>query len=297
MPKADSLMSDATANTAATYRVRRVDGPAVEVAALRKVFRVSGGVGGRRHRDFVAVENASFSLEQGHSLGIVGESGSGKTTIARMLVGIETASGGTINVAGRDRSAAAKSTSERRRRGSEMQIVFQDPYTSLDPRQSVNHCVNEVLKLHLTMSEGERRQRIIELLDQVGLTERQGLVLPKNLSGGQRQRVAIARALAAEPAVLVLDEAVSALDVSIQAQIINLLNDIRERTNMAYIFISHNLAVIRQVTDQTLVLKKGVVVEQGDTEKILDAPENDYTKLLLASVPEPGWKPHRVRVD
>jgi peptide/nickel transport system ATP-binding protein len=290
-------MSDATSNTATANKVRRVDGPAVEVAGLRKVFRVSGGAGGRRHRDFVAVEGASFSLEQGHSLGIVGESGSGKTTIARMLVGIEKASGGTMNVAGRDRSAAAKSTSERRRRGSEMQIVFQDPYTSLDPRQSINGCINEVLKLHLTMTEPERRQRIIELLDQVGLTERQGLVLPKNLSGGQRQRVAIARALAAEPAVLVLDEAVSALDVSIQAQIINLLNDIRERTNMAYIFISHNLAVVRQVTDQTLVLKKGVVVEQGDTEKILDAPEDDYTKLLLASVPEPGWKPRRVNVD
>jgi ABC-type glutathione transport system ATPase component len=297
MSRAVSRVSDMTLDTAATTKVQRFNGPAVEVTGLRKVFRVSGGTGGRRHRDFVAVEGASFSLEQGHSLGIVGESGSGKTTIARMLVGIEKASGGTVNVAGRDRSAAAKSTSERRRRGSEMQIVFQDPYTSLDPRQSINSCINEVLKLHLTMTEDERRQRIIELLDQVGLTERQGLVLPKNLSGGQRQRVAIARALAAEPAVLVLDEAVSALDVSIQAQIINLLNDIRERTNMAYIFISHNLAVVRQVTDQTLVLKKGVVVEQGGTEKILDAPEDEYTKLLLASVPEPGWKPRRASVD
>jgi peptide/nickel transport system ATP-binding protein len=297
MPKAVIRMGDETAITPLAQKLRRVDGPAVHVMGLRKVFRVSGGAGGRHHRDFVAVEGASFSLEQGHSLGIVGESGSGKTTIARMLVGIETISGGTINVAGRDRSATAKSTSERRRRGSEMQIVFQDPYTSLDPRQSINSCINEVLKLHLTMTEDERRQRIIELLDQVGLTERQGIVLPKNLSGGQRQRVAIARALAAEPAVLVLDEAVSALDVSIQAQIINLLNDIRERTNMAYIFISHNLAVVRQVTDQTLVLKKGVVVEQGDTEKILDTPEDEYTKLLLASVPEPGWKPRRVGVD
>lgn len=292
-----SLVSDSTPSVAAAQKSRHLDGPAVEVTGLRKVFRVSGGSGGRRHHLFVAVEGASFTLEQGHSLGIVGESGSGKTTIARMLVGIEPASGGTVKVAGRDRSASTKRTAERRRRGSEMQIVFQDPYTSLDPRQSINGCINEVLKLHLTMTEPERRQRIIELLDQVGLTERQGLVLPKNLSGGQRQRVAIARALAAEPAVLVLDEAVSALDVSIQAQIINLLNDIRERTNMAYIFISHNLAVVRQVTDQTLVLKKGVVVEQGATEKILDAPEDDYTKLLLASVPEPGWKPRRVSVD
>jgi peptide/nickel transport system ATP-binding protein len=227
----------------------------------------------------------------------VGESGSGKTTIARMLVGLERATSGTISVTDHDRSEPARHTAERRRRGRELQIVFQDPYTSLDPRQSVNACINEVLRLHLALNESERRQRIIDLLDQVGLTERQGLVRPKNLSGGQRQRVAIARALAAEPSVLILDEAVSALDVSIQAQVINLLNDIRERTRMAYIFISHNLAVIRQVTDETLVLQKGIVVEQGSTEKILDSPEHEYTKLLLASVPEPGWKPRRLSIE
>jgi peptide/nickel transport system ATP-binding protein len=270
-------------------------GPAVVVESLRKVFRVRSA---HHAVDFVAVDDASFSVSRGSSLGIVGESGSGKTTIARMLVGLEASTSGTIEVDRRDRSKLATRTRERRQRGHEMQIVFQDPYTSLDPRQSVGACLIEVLKLHQSSrSEADRRRRVIELLDQVGLSERHASALPKRLSGGQRQRVAIARGLAAEPTVLVLDEAVSALDVSIQAQIINLLNDVRVATGMAYIFISHNLAVIRQITDTTLVLKKGVVVEQGSTEQILDAPQNDYTKLLLASVPEPGWKPHRVGVE
>lgn len=270
-------------------------GPAVVVESLRKVFRVRGA---HHHVDFVAVADASFSVARGSSLGIVGESGSGKTTIARMLVGLEASTSGTIEVDGRDRSRLATRTRERRRRGREMQIVFQDPYTSLDPRQSVGACLNEVLNLHQGgLSEADRRRRVIELLDQVGLTERQAGALPKKLSGGQRQRVAIARGLAAGPTVLVLDEAVSALDVSIQAQIINLLNDVRQETGMAYIFISHNLAVIRQIADTTLVLQKGLIVEQGPTEQILDEPQQDYTKLLLASVPEAGWKPHRVDVD
>ena len=266
-------------------------GPCVVVRELRKVYRVRAAGGSR---DFVAVEGVTFSLARGGSLGIVGESGSGKTTIARMLVGLERPTSGHIMVEDRDRSLPATSTVERRRRGREMQIVFQDPYTSLDPRQSVSDAIEEVLRLHLDLNDEERRHRIIDLLDQVGLTERQGRARPKNLSGGQRQRVAIARALAAQPTVLVLDEAVSALDVSIQAQVINLLNDIRDHTGMTYIFISHNLAVIRQMTTETLVLQRGVVVEQGPTESILDAPENEYTKLLLSSVPEPGWKPHRV---
>lgn len=271
------------------------ESPPILVESLRKVFRVRDA--GHRHHDFVAVDDATFSVGRGGSLGIVGESGSGKTTIARMLVGLEHPTSGTITVNGHDRSTPARRTAERRRRGRELQIVFQDPYTSLDPRQSVGACISEVLRLHLTLSEPDRRQRIVELLDQVGLGEQHGRALPKSLSGGQRQRVAIARALAAEPTVLVLDEAVSALDVSIQAQVINLLNDIREQTHMTYIFISHNLAVIRQVTDQTLVLQKGIVVEQGPTEKILDSPEDPYTKLLLASVPEPGWKPRRASAE
>ncbi len=263
----------------------------VSVENLRKVFRVRGI--GRHHEDFVAVDSASFSVSRGGSLGIVGESGSGKTTIARMLTGLERLTSGTIVVAGNDRSHPARRTADRRRRGQEMQIVFQDPYTSLDPRQTVNACISEVLKLHTKLDGPARRQRIVDLLDQVGLDERQGRSIPRNLSGGQRQRVAIARALAAEPAVLVLDEAVSALDVSIQAQVLNLLSEIRERTHMAFVFISHNLAVVRQLTEEVLVLRRGVVVEHGPTDRILGSPQADYTQLLLASVPGPGWQPKR----
>jgi len=268
-------------------------GAPVDVRSLRKVFRVR--LSGRGHQDFVAVDDVSFEVPSGGSLGIVGESGSGKSTIARMVVGLERPTSGTMIVAGQDRSAPARRSAERRRRGRQVQIVFQDPYTSLDPRQRVDACLNEVLSLHTSLDPGQRRRRIADLLDQVGLSERQGRSLPKNLSGGQRQRVAIARALASEPSVLILDEAVSALDVSIQAQVLNLLNDIRERTGMTYLFISHNLAVVRQLTENTLVLQRGRVVEHGPTERILDAPHHDYTRLLLSSVPEPGWTPARAR--
>jgi oligopeptide transport system ATP-binding protein len=241
-----------------------------------------------------AVDDVSFSVTAGGSLGIVGESGSGKTTIARMLVGLETPSQGTIVVCGRDRSRPATRTAERRRRARELQIVFQDPYSSLDPRQTVHSCLDSALKLHQSsMDKSDREARIAELADLVGLDERQRSALPRRLSGGQRQRVAIARALAVRPQVLVLDESVSALDVSIQAQILNLLADIREKLSVTYIFISHDLAVIRQITESCLVLHRGLVIEFGDTTSILDAPTTDYTKLLRASVPSLGWKPVR----
>lgn len=265
---------------------------AVSVANLRKVFRLRGR-SEDGPRQLVAVDDVSFEVAPGGSLGIVGESGSGKTTIARMLTGLERPTAGRITVAGRDRSRPARNRAERRRRGGELQIVFQDPYTSLDPRQRVGACLDEVLRLHTELDPPGRTRRVAELLEQVGLDERAGRTVPRNLSGGQRQRVAIARALAAEPGVLVLDEAVSALDVSIQAQVLNLLNAIREQTGMAFIFISHNLAVVRQITEDTLVLQRGRVVEHRPTDRVLDRPEAAYTKTLLASVPEPGWVPQR----
>ncbi|QMU76455.1 ABC transporter ATP-binding protein [Streptacidiphilus sp. PB12-B1b] len=263
--------------------------PAVTVSGLSKVFRVPGGAGGRtRH---TAVDDVSFSVPAGGSLGIVGESGSGKTTVARMLVGLERASGGTMAVLGRDRSTPARGAAERNRRARELQIVFQDPYTSLDPSQSARAAVDEVLRHHTRLPAGPRAARLGELVDQVGLTARQADARPRDLSGGQRQRVAIARALAAEPGALILDEAVSALDVSIQAQILNLLADIRDRTGIAYLLISHDLAVVRQLCDTVLVLRRGRVVEQGDCAAVLDAPAEEYTRALRAAVPVPGWRP------
>jgi peptide/nickel transport system ATP-binding protein len=258
-------------------------GQILQIKELRKQFGA-----------FTAVDGVSFSVPDGGSLAIVGESGSGKTTIARMIVGLERPTAGTITACGNDRSKPARSSRDRKRRGREVQIVFQDPYTSLDPRQSAAAAIDEVLKLS-NMAPGKRGARVAELCDLVGLDGRQRAALPRALSGGQRQRVAIARSLAAEPRILILDESVAALDVSIQAQVLNLLADIRDETGVSYILISHDLAVVRQLAEQTIVLWKGQIVEQGPTGQVLDDPQHEYTQRLRASVPRPGWKPRRTR--
>ncbi|NYI45721.1 ABC-type glutathione transport system ATPase component [Nocardioides aromaticivorans] len=264
---------------------RAVDVPVLEVRGLRKEF---GGV--------VAVEDVSFTLRRGGSLGIVGESGSGKTTIAKMVTGQERPTAGSVTACGRDRSTPSRRGAERRRRGSEVQIVFQDPYSSLDPRQPVDRAIDEVLRLHRPdWTPAQRTARVAELVGMVGLDERQGSALPRALSGGQRQRVAIARALAAEPEVLILDESVAALDVSIQAQVLNLLIDLRRRLGISYVLISHDLAVVRQLTDTVVVMHRGIVVERGSTEDVLDDPQHEYTRRLRASVPTPGWDLAEVR--
>jgi ABC-type glutathione transport system ATPase component len=275
------------------------DGPPVlEVADLTKRFTVSTGRGSSATMQITAVEGLSCSLAAGGSLGLVGESGSGKTTTARMLVGLERPDAGSIRVAGRERPIEGRvSAAERRRRGREIQIVFQDPYSSLDPRQRVGDCLGEVLRFHFDLSADERGARVAALLDQVGLGEREALSQPRELSGGQRQRVAIARALAAEPAVLILDEAVSALDVSIQAQILNLLADIRRQTRIAYVVVSHDLGVVRRVTDEALVLFRGKVVERGPTERLLREPSHPYTRMLFDSIPRVGWDPGRIAAE
>jgi len=228
--------------------------PALSVRALRKEFG-----------SLVAVADVSFDLIPGRSLAIVGESGSGKTTVARMIVGLERPTSGTITACGRDRSQPARGGRERKLRGREVQIVFQDPYSSLDPRQSGAALIDEVLRLHGS----------------------------DNAATGQRQRVAIARALAADPRVLILDESVAALDVSIQAQVLNVLADIRDERQISYVLISHDLAVVRQLTEEAMVMQHGEVVEQGPTGQLLDSPQHAYTQRLRASVPGPGWKPSR----
>jgi len=254
----------------------------LEVEGLRKDFGEATAVG-----------DVSFCLRPAGALAIVGESGSGKTTVARMIVGLERPTAGRVTACGRDRSQPARSARERRERGGEVQIVFQDPYSSLDPRQSPAAAVEEVLRLHTRLDRARRRDRVAELAGLVGLDDRQMVALPARLSGGQRQRVAIARALAAEPRILILDESVAALDVSIQAQVLNVLADVRERTGVAYLFISHDLAVVRQVSDDVAVMRHGSIVERGPTARVLDAPEHPYTRLLRASVPRPGWRPAR----
>ena len=258
-------------------------GAILRAEGLRKVYG-----------ETVAVDDVGFEITGGGSLAIVGESGSGKTTVARMIVGLTKPTAGTITACGRDRSVPARSAGERRRRGAEIQIVFQDPYSSLNPRQTAEQTLDEVLRLHGNRRTGdERRSRIATLGELVGLDARSLRALPGALSGGQRQRIAIARALAAEPRLIILDESVAALDVSIQAQILNLLADIREETGVSYVLISHDLAVVRQLTRDALVMRRGRVVERGPTQQILDDPQDPYTQLLRSSVPRRGWKPTR----
>ncbi|MFE7233824.1 ABC transporter ATP-binding protein [Streptomyces sp. NPDC002405] len=267
------------------------------VTAEREATATSGLVVEGLRKEFgghVAVDGVSFTLAPGGSLGIVGESGCGKTTTARMLVGLEPHDAGTIHLDGRDRSTRARGQAERLARAREIQMVFQDPYLSLDPRISVSVCIEEVLRLHFPLDAPARRRRVAELLDQVGLGEREAAALPRRLSGGQRQRVAIARALAARPQVLILDEAVAALDVSIQAQILDLLAHIRREEGIGFLFVSHDLAVVRHITDEVVVLRSGKVVESGPTATVLSNPQHAYTRLLLDSVPRPGWDPARI---
>jgi oligopeptide transport system ATP-binding protein len=253
--------------------------PILQVEGLRKEF---DGV--------VAVEEVTFELAAGAALAVVGESGSGKTTVANMISGQLVPTRGRILACGRDRSAPARTAAERRRRAREVQMVFQDPYSSLDPRQTARSALSEVVKLHRPeLSRAERDDRVAELGGLVGLDGRQMSALPRALSGGQRQRVAIARALAADPRILILDESVAALDVSIQAQVLNLLSDIRATTGVAYLVISHDLAVVRQITENVVVMRQGTVVERGRTGEVLDHPQHPYTQLLRESVPRPGW--------
>jgi len=256
-------------------------------APLIKVSNLS-----KQYGDLLAVADVSFELPPSGSIGIVGESGSGKTTVAKILVGLERATSGKIEVDGQDWSLPAKNSKERRERAKYLQIVFQDPYSSLDPRQSIGSALREALSISMKDSD-EVIVRANELADLVGLPQRILELRPAKLSGGQRQRAAIARALASNPKALILDESVAALDVSIQAQILNLLVDIREQTGIAYILVSHDLAVVRHFADSLIVMKNGNVVERGQTEVVMDQPEHEYTKLLLASVPGPGWIPGR----
>ncbi|WP_404191550.1 ABC transporter ATP-binding protein [Streptomyces tauricus] len=256
--------------------------PALHVTGLCKSFG-----------DFTAVQDLGLTLAAGGSLAVVGESGSGKTTTARMIAGLERPTAGTIRLGGHDVPGRRARAAERRAHARRVQMVFQDPYASLDRRQRVQDCVAEVLTLHTDLKGPALRQRVAEHLDQVGLDERQAASLPRALSGGQRQRVAIARALAVRPRVLVLDEAVAALDVSVQAQILTLLGRIREQTGVAYLFITHDLGVVRHICDDVAVMHRGRVVESGPTEQVLTEPRHAYTRTLLDSVPRRGWKPTR----
>ena len=236
-----------------------------------------------------ALAGVSFTLQAGRSLGIVGESGSGKSTLARLVMALEAPSAGSVRFEGRDLHALPVGALRAQRR--QFQMVFQDPYSSLDPRMSVARTVAEPLEMLTHLSSAERRERAAEMLAAVGLNPATDLdKVPHEFSGGQRQRIAIARALVTQPRLIVADEPVSALDVSVQAQVLNLMQDLQERFGLAYLFISHDLAVVDRVCDELLVLHQGRVVERGSPDTLLRAPQHPCTQRLLAAVPQPLWQ-------
>jgi ABC-type glutathione transport system ATPase component len=257
----------------------------LEAEHLSKTFRLRSGLLGRSTK-LLAVSDASLTVPASGSVAIVGETGSGKTTVARMIVGLEIPTSGEVRVDGVPLSPRPN-LAERRRRARLMQMVFQNPFLSLDSRQAIGAAIGEVVRAHgLGGSKADVEDRVGELLDSVGLDRRLRKSRPRQLSGGQCQRAAIARALAAEPELLVLDEPVSALDVSTQAQVLNLLADLREKLGIGVLMISHDLALVRQISDYVVVMHRGDIVETGPVEEVLTSPREPYTRQLLAAVPE-----------
>ena len=259
--------------------------PLLEVHNLRTWFPVTSGLLRRHTDDVKAVDDVSFTVEEGTTVGLVGESGSGKTTVGRTILKLTPATSGRISFAGRD--ILPLSEREYRPLRREMQMIFQDPFGSLNPRLSIYAIVAEPLEIHFPqMTRAERRDRVAELLRQVGLKPEMMARYPHEFSGGQRQRIGIARALAVKPRFIVCDEPVSALDVSVQAQIVNLLQDLQEELGLTYLFIAHDLAVVEHISNHVLVMYRGKIVESASAEAIYADPQHDYTKKLLAAVPK-----------
>ena len=265
-------------------------GPLVEVRDLAKVFDVSSPwlnrVVERKPREFVhAVDGVSFTIERGRTLALVGESGCGKSTVARLLVGLYAPTRGNVRFDGMDTAAAfrSKSSAVLRRR---MQMIFQDPYASLNPRWKVAAIVGEPLTEHRLVAPAALKERVGTLLESVGLAAADADKFPHQFSGGQRQRISIARALATEPEFLVCDEPTSALDVSVQAQVLNIMKDLQRRQGLTYLFISHNLAVVRHVSDQVGVMYLGRIVELAGKAALFSHPQHPYTRMLLDAIPD-----------
>jgi len=278
-------MSDGAANTGA---------PLLEVTDLVKHFPIKSGVLIDREVDQVrAVDGVSFKVEKGKTLGLVGESGSGKSTACRAVLQLIKPTSGSVKFEGQEIAGLGRRRMRPLRR--EMQMIFQDPYASLNPRKRIGQIVGDPLRRQGVAKGADLRRRVQELLERVGLAGEHYNRFPHEFSGGQRQRIGIARALALKPKLVICDEPVSALDVSIQAQIVNLLDDLQDELGLAYLFVAHDIGVVRHISDRIAVMNEGKIVEQGTADQVCENPKDDYTKKLLAAVPIPDPKESRER--
>ena len=270
------------------------NGKLLEVRHLKKFFPIRRGVFSRVVGHVRAVDNVSFHVEKGETLGLVGESGCGKTTVGRSILRLLEPSAGDVSFDGKD--LLALKGNDLRRMRQRMQIIFQDPYSSLNPRMTVLDIVGEALQIHNIAKGADKEKRVKELLERVGLAARYVNRYPHEFSGGQRQRIGVARALALNPDFIVCDEAVSALDVSVQAQVINLLMDLRKEFGLAYLFIAHDLSVVRHISHRIAVMYLGEIVETARSDDLFERPLHPYTQALLSAVPVPDPVRQRSRI-
>ncbi|WP_346206687.1 dipeptide ABC transporter ATP-binding protein [Caldifermentibacillus hisashii] len=271
--------------------------PLLEIKGLKTFYPIKKGILKRTKAYVKAVNDIDITIYEGETLGVVGESGCGKSTLGRTVLGLERKTGGNIRF--RDEEIGNLSDSQLKKYKKHMQMIFQDPFASLDPRQRIGDALEEVFIIHTNLSKNERVQRVKELLVEVGLKKEHYDRFPHEFSGGQRQRIGIARAIALNPSLVICDEAVSALDVSVQAQIIKLLLELQKKHHLTYMFISHDLSVVRHISDRVLVMYLGTTAELGTSDQIYRNPLHPYTKALLSSIPRPipGKNKERIKLE
>jgi len=268
--------------------------PLLDVRNLRQYFDIKGGVLGRTVNHVKAVDGVDFQIYEGETVSIVGESGCGKSTTGRAILRLDDPTSGEIHFDGRDLADLSKRQMRDVRK--DLQVIFQDPFASLNPRQTVGRIIEEGMSILNSVPKEKRKERTIELLEQVGLNADVVDRYPHEFSGGQRQRIGIARTLAINPKLIVCDEAVSALDVSVQAQVLNLLKRLQREYNLTYLFISHDLGVVRHISDRIIVMYLGKIVEVADKKTLFENPKHPYTKALLSAIPEPTRKKQKERI-